>query len=227
MMTEYMGKHIINIAQDRSGVLPEVTEQYLVRVDGPAKADLDAVLFQHHCKRPCQFDHLCDNRCNGSAGDAHFRKETDAEDESGIQNDVDDDGNGTDDSAQYGFSAVFQNAQVDLRNAEQQIGHADYPKINSAVLDENRIRGECTHQQFREKCCADGKGKGEQHGKCQTDAQRLFHCLFVLNAPVLSGKDRNAGSNGKQKQGIYELHLSCQGYCREGILVDKAQHKCV
>ena len=215
------------VTEDRGSVFPEVPQQHLVRTNRPAQPDLYAVFLHHDQQCPCQFNDLGDNCCNGGTGDTHFREKADTENKGCIQNDIDDYGNGTDDCTQNGVAAVLQNAQVDLRNAEQQIGNAHYPQIFCTVCDQHRIRCKCPHQLFRKERCTNGERQGQQNGECQSNAQCLFHGTLVADPPVLCGENGNAGSNGKQEQGIYELDLSGEGYCRESVLTDKTQHKCV
>ena len=122
------------------------------------------------------------------------------------------------------MSAVFHNAQINLRSPAEKIGASNYPQIIRAVGNQLCFGSENFHEELRKKLRAGKKDCRNYHGKPQNKSQYPLYRIRIAFSPVLCRKHACPDGKSRKKQIKYKHHLSCQRYRRQGILIQLSQH---
>ena len=173
----------------------EIPGQNGVPVEEAGIVRTDIVFPEGQRHRPDQLGRPGGQRRGRRAPDAHgFARQP--EDQHGVQHDVDDHGGGADNRGIPGVIADFQQAEVALGKAGQQIGPGGDSQVFRRDPVQFRIVREGPHHDFRKEFACGEKKNGRQAAQTQRDGENPVHRVLVPFSPVLSSENHQRRHDG-------------------------------
>ena len=148
-----------------------------------------------------------------------------AEDEHGVEKNVDDHRSGTDPGTGLYVIRHLHDGKVALGNSRQQIGPAGNPQIGASDGDQFGIAGKGLHEDVRDKLTGTEEQQGQEKRIPQHEVKQALQRVSIPFPPVLGTEDGPGAGDGHEENVLHKLDLGRQRNGGHLRLKDNGQGK--